>query len=628
MQPKKKLMLLGGGRYLLPVIKAAHDHNFYVITVDCLPDNIAHKYSDEFHNVSIIDKEAVLQLAENLRIDGIMSFGVAPEGVTASYIAEKLGLNFLYSYSTACILQDKSKFRRFLAEYNFNVPNAKSFTNIDEALANIDYFNWPVIVKPVDSADNKGVSQVDNPENLPQAIEYALSESHNGHFIIEDFLEKAGKSFGADCFAINGKLVFCSFSDQHFDSHAKKQNTPVAYSWPSTMPQEAQHELQYELQRLMTLLNVKTGIYNIETCLCPNGKTYIIEVSPRGNGNRLTEILRHTAHTDLIDNAVLDAMGEKVDNTKLPVYDGYLAEVFLHAEETGRFYGLEISDDIKPNIIETDLWVTPGDEVQCIEGTSRTIGTLVMKFDSLKKTEQTINNISDFCKVNVDTSLSPVKQISGNKKIYALGVGHNTPVFIDIAESCGYEIIGLFHYNDTRNGESDHGFKIFGSFEDLFSCEDLGGKNFLLTMGDMKIRAELMKRIISLGGNVPTLIHPKAEISRFATISPIGVYISAFTHVQADTSINSGTIALSGVNISHTNKVGQHCFFAGKSTLGAYTQMEDYVFMGQGALSISGKAKIIGNNSYIGACALITHDVAPFSTMVGMPARSYHKQSD
>lgn len=60
---EKKLMILGGSRYALPVIKAAHDLGVYVITPDYLPDNIAHKYSDEYCNVSITEKEAVLQKA-------------------------------------------------------------------------------------------------------------------------------------------------------------------------------------------------------------------------------------------------------------------------------------------------------------------------------------------------------------------------------------------------------------------------------------------------------------------------------------------------------------------------------------------------------------------------------------
>lgn len=67
MEKQKKLMLLGGLRYLLPVIEAAHDLGYYVITCDYLPNNIAHKYSDEYCNVSIIDKEAVLALAKIFR---------------------------------------------------------------------------------------------------------------------------------------------------------------------------------------------------------------------------------------------------------------------------------------------------------------------------------------------------------------------------------------------------------------------------------------------------------------------------------------------------------------------------------------------------------------------------------
>ena len=208
-----------------------------------------------------------------------------------------------------------------------------------------------------------------------------------------------------------------------------------------------------------------------------------------------------------------------------------------------------------------------------------------------------------------------------NKQIYALGVGHNTPVFLDIAEQCGYKIAGLYHYNDERTGETDHGFDIVGSFKDLFSKTSLKDENFLLTMGDNKIRAQLIERILQLGGNIPSIIHPTAVISRFAQISPIGVYISAFTHIQADTMIEQGSVILSGVNISHTNHIGKYCFIAGGATIGAYTTMEDYAFVGQGALSISGKVKTIGKHAYIGARSLLTKSVEANAIVAGSPAK-------
>lgn len=208
-----------------------------------------------------------------------------------------------------------------------------------------------------------------------------------------------------------------------------------------------------------------------------------------------------------------------------------------------------------------------------------------------------------------------------NKQIYALGVGHNTPVFIDLAEQSGYEVVGLYHYNNERTGETDHGYKIIGSFEDLFSAEDLSNKNFMLTMGDNDLRCDLIKKIIDKGGCVPSIIHPSAVISKFAKISPIGVYVSAFSHIQADTEIGDGTIILSGVNISHTNKIGNFCFIAGGATIGAYTIVEDFVFVGQGALTISGKVKYIKERAYIGARALVTKSIDSKNVIAGQPAK-------
>lgn len=207
------------------------------------------------------------------------------------------------------------------------------------------------------------------------------------------------------------------------------------------------------------------------------------------------------------------------------------------------------------------------------------------------------------------------------KQLYVLGIGHNTPVFIDLALACGYTIAGLYHYNDERTGEYDHGMKIHGSFKDLFSLNSFDGMEFLLTMGDNKIRTQLSEQIINKGGKVPTLIHPSAVISVFATISPVGVYISPFTYVQADSSVGSNTVLLSHVNISHTTKIGNSCFVAGGATIGAYTTVEDFVFIGQGALSISAKVSKIGAYAYIGARSLITHDIPAYSVVAGSPAK-------
>ena len=166
-------------------------------------------------------------------------------------------------------------------------------------------FSWPVIIKPTDSAGSKGVTKIYTVDELKDAAEYAINFSKSKSFIMEEFIEKKGHSSDTDSFSINGELVFCSFSDQRFDKNAANPYTPSAYSWPSTMPADIQKELRNELQRLFRLLKIETSIFNIETRLGTDGKAYIMEVSPRGGGNRLSEVLRlfavdsrvHTAGT-------------------------------------------------------------------------------------------------------------------------------------------------------------------------------------------------------------------------------------------------------------------------------------------------------------------------------------------
>ena len=395
----KKLMLLGGIRYLLPVIEEAHKLGIYVITADYLPNNIAHKYSDEYVNVSIIDKAAVLKVAQEKQIDGIMSFGVDPGVVAAAYVQEQMGLPAFGPYKSVEILQNKDKFRKFLADNNFNVPWAFSFDSVELAMKSADKYSYPLIVKPTDSAGSKGCTRVDKFRALQKALVYAMEHSISGHVIIEEFIEQYGCSSDSDCFSIDGILEFASFSAQRFDRHAVNPYTPSAFSWPATYTADQEKELSSELQRLLTLLQMKTSVYNIETRVGVNGKPYIMEVSPRGGGNRLSEMLRYATGVNLIKAAVCASVGLPVEDVKQVPYNGHWAEVILHSENDGIFESLWIDEGARKNIVEEDLWVRPGDKVEGFRGANNAIGTLVVKFESESEMERFISEPGKYVRV-------------------------------------------------------------------------------------------------------------------------------------------------------------------------------------------------------------------------------------
>lgn len=398
---QKKLLLLGGSRYLIPAIETAHELGVYVITCDYLPDNYAHKLSDEYHNVSIIEKDKVLALAKDLKIDGIMSYATDPGVTTAAYVAEKLNLPGDNPYKSVSILQNKGRFRNFLREHHFNVPRDWLCKSWDELKDHLDEIDYPVIVKPTDSAGSKGVNRVDYAQDLKKAVEYALKHSIKHECIIEQFIEKRGFSTDTDSFSVNGNLVFFSLNDQWFDDNAANIYTPAAYSWPSSMPVQYQKELQNEVQRLFKLLHMGTSIYNIETRIGKDGKAYIMEVSPRAGGNRLAEMLRYACGQDLIRASVQGALGLPIDHLEQPVYHGYWGLVVLHSSQRGIFDSISFDKSLMNSIVEQDLWIQPGEKVEPFTGANESIGTLVLHCNSLIKLTEILKNIHNLVSIKV-----------------------------------------------------------------------------------------------------------------------------------------------------------------------------------------------------------------------------------
>lgn len=398
---QKKIMLLGGIRYLLPVIKIAHDLGYYVITADYLPDNIAHKYSDEYVNVSIVDKDAVLKVAKEKQIDGILSYGVDPGVVSAAYVAEQMGLPFQCSYEAACILQDKSLFRQFLQDHGFNCPTMTDYKNYDEAIAQASCFDYPVIVKPVDSAGSKGVSKVEDATTFERACRYAFDNSISGHIIVEQFLEADGTPSGSESFFVDGELKYNAFYDQLFDKKAANKFTPAIEYWPSAKPQHLLDEIKSELQRLGRLLGISTGLFNIEWRIS-GGKAYLMEVSPRAGGNRLAEILNYATDVNIIHAETVKSAGIRPEGVKEPTYNGYYAIYNIHSEHEGTFDELLIDKALEKHIVEKEVRVKHGDTISSFTGANASMGTLFLRFDSYDEMIGVLNTISKMIEIKLE----------------------------------------------------------------------------------------------------------------------------------------------------------------------------------------------------------------------------------
>lgn len=397
----KKILLLGGSAQQIVAIKTAKKLGYYTIVCDFLTDNPGQYVADKFYLVSTTDKDAILEVAKKEKIDGILAYASDPAAPTAAYVAEKLGLPGS-PYESVEILCNKDRFRKFLKENNFCTPDADGFQNIDDAKNDLknNRFKFPVIVKPVDSSGSKGVSKIDNYEDIEDKLDVAMSYSRSKKIIIEEFVEKYGYQVAGDGLSVDGKLVFYCFANDHFNSKCVNPYVPISASFPYNMPEEIHIKIADEVQRLLTLLNMKTTTYNFDIRIDDEYNVYLMEIAPRDGGNYIPQIIKYATGVDLVEYSILGCMGEKIDNVELVKAKGYWAYFATHSYENGILDYVDIKKDVlKNNIVDNYIIKNTGDEIKAFTGANTTLGCLIMKFDSMEQMLNMMDNPDEWIKI-------------------------------------------------------------------------------------------------------------------------------------------------------------------------------------------------------------------------------------
>lgn len=390
----KKLMLLGGSAQQIIAIEKAKELGYFTVLCDYLPDNPGQYVADVFYQVSTTDKEAVLEVAQKEKINGILAYASDPAAPTAAYVAEKLGLSGS-PYKSVEILCNKDLFRAFLTENGFCTPLAKGYSNIDEALYDIETgaFRLPVIIKPVDSSGSKGVGKVSEVSQAKEKLEYAMDFSRNGKIIVEEFVEKLGYQIAGDGLSIDGKLVFRYFANDHFNPRCVNPFVPISASFPYNMPKEVHDKIHSEIQRLITLLDMKSTTYNFDIRIDGDYNVYLMEIAPRDGGNYIPQIIKYATGVDLVEYSVRTAMGEELLPPVSMKGHGYFAYYAVHSLRNGILKEITIDTDVqKNNIVESHILKKPGDEIQAFTGANTTLGILLMKFDTMEQMLDMMDN--------------------------------------------------------------------------------------------------------------------------------------------------------------------------------------------------------------------------------------------
>ncbi len=395
----KKILLLGGSAQQVIAIETAKRLGFYTVLCDFLPDNPGQYAADKFYLISTTDKEAVLKVAQEEDIDGILAYASDPAAPTAAYVAEKMGLPG-NPYESVEILCNKDRFRKFLHENGFCAPQAGGYANAEEVHADIEKYTLPIIMKPVDSSGSKGATVLRTLEELDAAISFAFSFSRSHRIIVEEFIEKKHDYLiGGDVFIYGGKIIQYGLLNCHRDLNVNPL-VPVGKSYPAQLEEQSLQNVKETLQMMVDKLGLIAGAMNVELVIDKHNRVFPVDVGPRSGGNMIPDLLGMIFKSDVVEMSVKAAMGMEI-NIKEQVGEAYYATHNLHSVKNGLFGGVNYSKDIEKYIVKECVYKKNGDTVEYFDNAAKAIGIVFLKFDCEESMRRILENINEHIQIEL-----------------------------------------------------------------------------------------------------------------------------------------------------------------------------------------------------------------------------------
>lgn len=397
LRTNKKILLLGGSAAQLIAIKTAKKLGYYTVLCDYLPDNPGQFIADSFHLVSTTDKDAVLAVAKEEKIDGVVAYSSDPAAPTAAYVANVLNLSGM-DYDIVRQFCEKQLFREFLFKNGFNVPRSVKVT-IPYDLDSIDvsHLHFPLIVKPTDSSGSKGITVIESADYLKEALRYAEEYSRNKVLIIEEFIVRDHPFvIEAEIFTINGKVVTWGLINSIRDTSSNPL-LPAAYSYPLELSESRKELVRMEVSRLISKTGNTSGAFNIEMIIDKHDRLFFLDAGPRNGGNMLPEYISMIARKDLVEATIKIAMG---DTSNLDVSldgeeGGYWGLGVLHTSNCGLFNGVAYSELAKQALIREEIQKRIGEQVRPFERCNDLVGLNFLHFRSLSDMDEVMCNMND-----------------------------------------------------------------------------------------------------------------------------------------------------------------------------------------------------------------------------------------
>ena len=301
------LTIVGASYLQRPLVEKAKEMGLRTICFAWAEGAVCRDLVDVFYPISIVEKEQILAICQQERIDGICTIASDVAAPTVAYVAEQMGL-IANTYKASLCANNKRLMRQAFVLADVPCPQHMCVTTMDINMIQ-NQMTLPLIVKPSDRSGSLAVNKITDWAQLPSAIQEAQKVSFCGEAMVEEFIE--GREISVE---------FISYQGQHYPLQITDKVTTGAphfveleHHQPSTLSDAMYTTIYAITERALHALGITNGASHAEYKITDDGRIYIMEIGARMGGDFIgSDLVQLSTGYDFVRGVIEVALGQFV----------------------------------------------------------------------------------------------------------------------------------------------------------------------------------------------------------------------------------------------------------------------------------------------------------------------------
>jgi len=366
----KTILFVGAGRNQRRAIRRVRELGVRVVAVDKNADAPGFADADAHEAVDFADAEAVAVVGRAHGADGVMTLAADRAVPIVARVAELLGLPGIGS-DAAHLATNKIAMRRAFAEQGVPQPRYAAVRDYASAKAACETIGFPAVLKPADSAGQRGLYLVGDMDELARSLPMTLAASPTQEAVLDEYFE--GREVNTLLVARADDVKLITASDR-IRPEGVGFGVALTHLYPSTLFGDALAEVERVALAAVHAIGLRNGIAYPQLLVGEGNEVRVVEIAARIPGGQMVEVPRYGVGIDLVEVAVKQALGEPVpDELVSPRFQQPFAIHFLTAEPgplpTGVVQSVGPLDKALafPGVDRAETWIEVGETIRPVQ---------------------------------------------------------------------------------------------------------------------------------------------------------------------------------------------------------------------------------------------------------------------